>query len=173
MRPQSCVIQSNRGREWTANLFLGLGALLWSIPVASIQALATADQIGELSIVSYHTVCFSFCRTSNLLSYDSAHVPGMAWIATLNGGEIAAFVSTVYCIICRHLRSSPQSHQILYQVNGYLPVVLLLVIILILPHIFYGIALHYEDRKTESDVQSSIIGRYFYYQVIIYLLLRP
>lgn len=51
--------------------------------------------------------------------------------------------------------------------NGYLPVVLLLVIILILPNIFYGIALHYEDRKTESDVQSSIIGRYFYYQVIL------
>ena len=24
---------------------------------------------------------------------------------------------------------------------------------------------HYEDRKTNSDVQISIIGRYFYYQV--------
>lgn len=54
---------------------------------------------------------------------------------------------------------------ILDQVNGYLPVVLLLTIILILPHIFYGVALHYEDRKTESDVQKSIIGRYFYYQL--------
>jgi hypothetical protein len=61
--------------------------------------------------------------------------------------------------------SPRQSHERLRQVNGYLPVVLLLVIILILPHIFYGIALHYEDRKTESDVQASIIGRYFYYQV--------
>ncbi len=49
--------------------------------------------------------------------------------------------------------------------NGYLPVVLLLTIILILPFIFYGVALHYEDRKTESDVQKSIIGRYFYYQL--------
>ncbi len=147
--------------------------MLWSIPVASIQALATADQIGELSIVSHHTICFLFCRITNPFSYVSAHVPGLAWIATLNGGEIAAFVSTVYCILCSHLCNSPQSHQVLYQVNGYLPVVLLLVIILILPHIFYGIALHYEDRKTESDVQSSIIGRYFYYQVILALLLRP
>ena len=59
---------------------------------------------------------------------------------------------------------SPILSAVLSQVNGYLPVVLLLVIILILPHIFYGIALHYEDRKTESDVQTSIIGRYFYYQ---------
>jgi len=105
----------SKGREWTANVLLGLGAILWSVPVASIQALATADQI--------------------------ATVPGMAWINTLNGGEVAGFV------------------------NGYLPVVLLLTIILILPHIFYGVALHYEDRKTASDVQKSIIGRYFYYQL--------
>ena len=50
------------------------------------------------------------------------------------------------------------------QVNGYLPVVLLLWLILILPIMFYGVARHYEDRNTESDVQKSIIGRYFYYQ---------
>eukprot|EP00581_Thalassiosira_minuscula_P017487 CAMPEP_0183711430 /NCGR_PEP_ID=MMETSP0737-20130205/6933_1 /TAXON_ID=385413 /ORGANISM="Thalassiosira miniscula, Strain CCMP1093" /LENGTH=1006 /DNA_ID=CAMNT_0025939935 /DNA_START=103 /DNA_END=3123 /DNA_ORIENTATION=+ len=105
----------SKGREWTANVLLGLGAILWSVPVASIQALATADQI--------------------------ATVPGMAWINTLNGGEVANFV------------------------NGYLPVVLLLTIIMILPHIFYAVALHYEDRKTASDVQKSIIGRYFYYQL--------
>lgn len=105
----------SRGREWTANMLLGIGAILWSIPVASIQALATADQI--------------------------ASVPGMGWLATLDGGNVAAFV------------------------NGYLPVVLLLTIIMILPHIFYAVALHYEDRKTRSDVQRSIIGRYFYYQL--------
>ena len=105
----------SRGREWTANMLLGIGAILWSIPVASIQALATADQI--------------------------AAVPGMGWLATLDGGNVAAFV------------------------NGYLPVVLLLTIIMILPHIFYAVALHYEDRKTRSDVQRSIIGRYFYYQL--------
>ena len=37
----------SKGREWTANVLLGIGAILWSVPVASIQALATADQIGE------------------------------------------------------------------------------------------------------------------------------
>ncbi|EED91711.1 predicted protein [Thalassiosira pseudonana CCMP1335] len=105
----------SKGREWTANMLLGLGAILWSIPVAIIQALATADQI--------------------------ATVPGMAWISTLNGGAVAGFV------------------------NGYLPVVLLLTIIMVLPFLFYVVALHYEDRKTQSDVQKSIIGRYFYYQL--------
>ncbi len=31
-------------------------------------------------------------------------------------------------------------------------------------YMFYGVACHYEDRKTKSDVQKSIIGQYFYYQ---------
>lgn len=56
----------SKGREWTANVLLGIGAILWSVPVASIQALATADQI--------------------------ATIPGMSWINTLNGGDVAAFV---------------------------------------------------------------------------------
>lgn len=65
----------------------------------------------------------------------------MAWISTLHGGTIAGFV------------------------NGYLPVVLLLTIIMILPILLHAVALHYEDRKTRSDVQKSIIGRFFYYQL--------
>ena len=50
-------------------------------------------------------------------------------------------------------------------VNGYLPVVALLVLILILPLIFQFLAMKYERRKTYSEVQRSMLGRYFYYQV--------
>ena len=93
---------SNRGREWTANVLLGLGALLWSIPVASIQALATADQIGKVSFVKMTCmICFDFdsATAQRIVTCVLAHVPGMAWIATLNGGEVAAFVSAVDCIV--------------------------------------------------------------------------
>jgi hypothetical protein len=51
-------------------------------------------------------------------------------------------------------------------VNGYLPVVALLCLILILPVIFEFVARKYERRKTFSDVQKSMLGRYFYYQVV-------
>ncbi len=50
-------------------------------------------------------------------------------------------------------------------VNGYLPVVALLAIISILPLIFETIAQKFEFRKTRSDIQNSMLGRYFYYQV--------
>ena len=50
-------------------------------------------------------------------------------------------------------------------INSYLPVVLLLLIILVLPVIFEWISVHYELRKTKSNIQTSILGRYFYYQV--------
>lgn len=63
------------------------------------------------------------------------------WILTYQGGALTAFV------------------------NGYLPVLALLGIILILPVIFEWIAVTYERRKTFSEIQRSILRRYFYYQL--------
>lgn len=71
-----------------------------------------------------------------------ARIPGMEWILTAGGGSVSKFV------------------------NGYLPVVALLTLILILPLMFEVIARRYERRKTVSDVQASMLGRYFYYQVL-------
>jgi hypothetical protein len=68
-----------------------------------------------------------------------ARIPGMEWVA--QSGSVSSFV------------------------NGYLPVVGLLCLILILPLIFKFLATTYEKRLTYSDVQQSMMGRYFYYQV--------
>ena len=79
-------------------MLLGLGAILWSVPVASIQALATADQIGEFMYFHVENDNSAFrCHSSTIymflcVSYYLATVPGMSWIATLNGGDVAAFV---------------------------------------------------------------------------------
>ena len=70
-----------------------------------------------------------------------ARIPGMEWIATLHDGAYKALI------------------------NGYLPVVVLLALICVLPLIFDAIATHYEKRKTFSGVENSIVGRYFYYQL--------
>jgi hypothetical protein len=77
-----------------------------------------------------------FAKAENI-----AQIPGMEWILTWNGGNFSKFV------------------------NGYLPVIALLGLILILPVIFQYIAEKYERRKTISDVQASMLGRYFYYQL--------
>lgn len=102
-------------REHVVNLILFLGAILWSFPLAAIQAFAKAEYLGQL--------------------------PGMEWILTFHGGALTSFV------------------------NGYLSVIALLVLILILPLIFEQIARRYERRKTFSDVQSSMLSRYFYFQL--------
>lgn len=65
----------------------------------------------------------------------------MQWILAFNNGSLAAFI------------------------NGYLPVVALLGLILILPVIFGLVARNYEHRRTQSEIQRSILSRYFYYQV--------
>ena len=55
-------------------------------------------------------------------------------------------------------------------INSYLPVVTLLALIMILPLVFEIIAVKYERRKTLSDVNKSIVSRYFYYQVRKFIL---
>jgi len=72
---------------------------------------------------------------------EIAQIPGMEWIVNVGRGNMAHFI------------------------NDYLPVVALLTLIMILPFVFEWIAVSYERRKTMSDVQDSIVGRYFYYQV--------
>lgn len=102
-------------RESIVNFLLFLGVILWSFPLAAIQAFAKAKFL--------------------------AQIPGMEWILTYQGGALTAFI------------------------NGYLPVLALLGIILILPVLFEWIAVTYERRKTFSDIQGSILRRYFYYQL--------
>jgi len=76
-----------------------------------------------------------------LASTDSlAQLTGWDWLSNI-GGEHTAFI------------------------NGYLPVVSLLGIIMLLPVIFRWIAENYENRKTKSGVESSILVRFFYYQL--------
>lgn len=65
----------------------------------------------------------------------------MSWLSTSSNVNLTAFI------------------------NGYLPVVALLTLIMILPIIFEWVAINYENRKTYSDVQNSILNRYFYYQL--------
>jgi hypothetical protein len=104
-----------RRKEQTANVLLFFGVILWSFPLAAIQAFATAEQL--------------------------ARIPGMQWILTFNSGSLSALI------------------------NGYLPVLALLGLILLLPIMFERIAISYERRRTYSDIQRSILTRYFYYQV--------
>ena len=68
-------------------------------------------------------------------------IPGLEWVADLHGGTWKPLI------------------------NGYLPVVALLGLILLLPLIFNAVATLYERRKTLSSVQNSIVGRFFYYQL--------
>jgi hypothetical protein len=98
-----------------ANFIFFLGIILWSFPLAAIQAFAKAEFL--------------------------AQIPGMEWILTLHGGTFTNFV------------------------NGYLPVVALLTLIMILPVIFQYVACSFEHRNTLYDVQASMLVRYYYYQL--------
>ena len=50
--------------------------------------------------------------------------------------------------------------------NAYLASLLLLIVLALLPLIFWLVARFYEGRKVENKIQKSIMSRYFYYQVV-------
>ena len=78
---------------------------------------------------------------SGILLDALANIPAFAWILEFHGGYFMTFI------------------------NGYLPVIALLGLICILPVIFEFIALRYERRKTYSEIQSSMMERYFTFQL--------
>jgi len=102
-------------KETMVNILLGLGAILWSIPLTFIQAVANADTL--------------------------AKIPGLHWLLDEDNEPVSGLI------------------------NGYLPVIMLLLLISLLPFMFSWIANAHENRKTFSSVQASILGRYFYYQL--------
>ena len=70
-------INIQKGKESIANFLVFLGALLWSIPLTLIQAVATAESLSE--------------------------APGMDWILTYKGGLLANFINgylPVIALLC-------------------------------------------------------------------------
>lgn len=100
-------------KKSSAVVIVAFGALLWAIPIAFIQAIATADTLSE--------------------------VDGFEWLSESNNSALASFV------------------------NGYLPVVTIMGLILLLPLVFEFIGKSYEFRKTKSGLETSVMNRMFVY----------
>lgn len=49
---------------------------------------------------------------------------------------------------------------------NYVPTLILLIILQLLPWVFYLVSYNYERLKTHSEVQASITSRYFFYQMV-------
>jgi hypothetical protein len=113
---------------------------------AHVSAKACARNVRTVNVVLFFGVFFWIFPLAAIQAFANAEyiaqIPGMEWILTFDGGSLSAFV------------------------NGYMPVVAFLVLVLMLPLIFEFVALKYERRKTYSEVQKSMLSRYFYYQLV-------
>jgi len=98
-------------RKRLGHVIFMFGILVWSVPVAAIQAL-----------VSVHTF--------------ERWLPGLV-------------------VLIR------QSQRVYDLVTGYLPVLVLLAIFTVLPFVLEWMAIHIEKRKTKSEIQGSMLFRYF------------
>jgi len=102
-------------KQQSGEVLVIIGAILWSIPVATIQIWFTADSLSEIK--------------------------GFGWMSASNNENVATFVNT------------------------WLPVVTLMILMTLLPYVFQYLATKYENRKTYSNIENSILRRYFLYQL--------
>jgi hypothetical protein len=83
-----------------------------------------------------------------------------AIVASINGFSNLDALSSDVEWIQRHQDSA------VYKIfNQYMAVLILLILLVLLPLIFDQISRHYEGLKLESEIQNSIMSRYFYYQL--------
>ncbi len=132
-----------KGREWTVSFTLCYPFIRGNYRHTLMNFLSWNDQANIIigfGAILWSTVVASIQAWATVDRLST--VPGLHWMGGLNvNPKFASFV------------------------NGYLPVVALLAIISVLPLIFESIAQNFENRKTKTDIQHSIMGRYFYYQV--------
>jgi len=117
--------------------------IIWdnvSIPQRQVR---TRRMIADVTLIVgaiFWSFVVGFLATiSNLEFISKEH--GLQWLQDYNNTPIYAFL------------------------NNYLTLGLLLVLLAVLPLIFDVIARNYEGLKLESEIQNSIMKRYFYYQI--------
>jgi len=99
-------------------------------------------------------------------------VGALFWSIPVAAIQAFATVDTLKEVPGFHWLSSADADNFRTLVNGYLPVVALLGLIQLLPFLFQWLAVLYENRKTWSDTQRSVLQRFFYYQLAnIYITL--
>ncbi len=109
-----------------------------SIPQKQINLRVTIADIGCYVGAVFWSIVVTFISAISNLGSISKDVP-----------EIAAYANTsIYKFL-----------------NDYLAIAILLILLAILPAIFDIISRFYEGIKLESEIQNSIMTRYFYYQV--------
>lgn len=83
-----------------------------------------------------------------------------AIVASINGFSNLDALSSDVQWLQRHQDSA------VYKIfNQYLAVLILLILLVLLPLIFDQLSRYYEGLKLESEIQNSIMSRYFYYQL--------
>lgn len=83
----------------------------------------------------------------------------VGFIATISNLE---FISNIYFLTFLQKYNNTTVYIFL---NNYLALLILLILLTILPFIFDIIARNYEGLKLESEIQNTIMNRYFYYQL--------
>ena len=87
------------------------------------------------------------------------------WSTIVSGIQLFVKADNLASLDYMHWLTTFTSEQNMAYIDAYLPVLALLGLIQLLPIVFEWVAVLYENRKTKSDIQRSILKRYFFFQL--------
>ena len=169
-------------RKTIADCCLIVGAVFWSIVVVSTCTVRTVRTLLPVSVpyVSMYLLLQSTAPSisfTHSISYQPLFFVNIFDFFLISSSRLFSLTLSLpqgFITAIANLESISKElpflnayrNTVIYEVlNQYLAVALLLILLSILPFIFDLIARSYEGRKTQSEIQNSIMTRYFYYQL--------
>ncbi|KAI2511217.1 Cytosolic domain of 10TM putative phosphate transporter [Fragilaria crotonensis] len=97
----------SEGRQWTVDFFLALGAVLWSVPVAAVQALANLNSLSTIPGLSWVT----HATTSDFAAFLNGYLPVLALMGLI--AALPPFFEWIASKVERRKSKSDTQHSVL------------------------------------------------------------
>ena len=114
--------------------------------------------------------CFSFIASPSSMSCPKTHTSHSHTDTNFYPPSPPVLIKHALSLLLSLTLTNPPSLSLSLSLSQYqqqyLSVIIVLVFLLVLPFIFDFLARNYEGMKLESEIQNSIMTRYFYYQVL-------
>lgn len=138
-----------------------------STPLTHVPAtldVKAAPEPGDLVWRNAHVSAPVLAAKQNIASVAIAF-GALFWSTIVSGIQLFVKADNLASLSSLHWLSNFTDSQSMAYIDAYLPVLALLGLIQLLPIVFEWVALLYENRKTKSDIQRSILKRYFFFQL--------
>lgn len=127
-----------------------------------------AETIAHQMLLSHHdNIEINHAPNPHDIIWENVAIPKSQSTMRTNITDIGLVIGSIFwSSLVTSINGFAKSLRLPEQQQNFLSVIIILGFLLVLPFIFDACARYYEGLKLESEIQNSIMTRYFYYQLI-------